>query len=87
MLIVIRKHLQVVSAGIECCLQETEMEGGHLRAEDGIVLSHFLCKGYFINRSRFDSTFLSLSFLCTDRSDQGADTDPCCTEVVYFINL
>ena len=26
MLIVIRKHLQVVSAGIECCLQEAEME-------------------------------------------------------------
>ena len=59
----------------------------HLRAEDGIVLSHFLCKGYFINGSRFDSTFLSLCFLRADRCDQGTDTDSCSTKVIYLVNL
>ena len=87
MFIVVREHLQVVSAGIECCLQETEMERRHLRTEDGIVLSHFLCKGYFINGSRFDSTFLSLCFLRADRCDQGTDTDSCSTKVIYLVNL
>ena len=63
------------------------MEWRHLRAENGVLLTHLLGKGYLLNGSRLDVPFFILCLFCTDSSDQGTDTDPCRTQVVDLIDL
>ena len=63
------------------------MERRHLRAEDGVFLTHLLGKGYFLDGSRLDGSLFILGLFCTDGSDQGTDTDPCRTQVVDLIDF
>jgi len=44
MAVVVVKHFKIVAAGAEGGLQKLEVDGGHLRTEDGIVFPHFLRK-------------------------------------------
>ena len=63
------------------------MDRRHLRAEDGVVLPHFLCKGYLLNGRRHNSPLQILLLLYTDGSDQRTDTDTGRTQVIDFIDL
>ena len=41
--VVVVHDLHMIAAHIEDALQKLEMDRRHLRAEDGVVLPHFLC--------------------------------------------
>ena len=47
MLVIIVQNNEIVAAGVKGRLQNLEMNGRHLRADNCVLLAHFLCKGYF----------------------------------------
>ncbi len=47
MLIVVVQYDEVVTAGIERRLQELKVDRGHLRTDNGVILTHFFGKGTF----------------------------------------
>ena len=87
MLVVVGEDFQVIAGCFKSSLKDSEVEWRHLRAENGVLLTHLLGKGYLLNGSRLDVPFFILCLFCTDSSDQGTDTDPCRTQVVDLIDL
>ena len=87
MAVVIGKYFKVIAAGLKGSGEHIKVDRRHLRTEDRIVLPHLFGKGYFINSGGVDLTLLMLLFPDTDRRDQGTDTDPCCSQVINFIDL
>ena len=63
------------------------MDRGHLRTDDGVVLTHLFGKRYLLNSGRTDVAVFAHLLTDTDRRQQGTDTDTCRTQVVDLIDL
>ena len=85
--VVIVQYDKIVTAGIERRLQDLKVDRGHLRTDDGVVLTHFFGKRYLLNSGRTDGAVLAQLLTDTDRGQQGTDTDTCRAPVVDFIDL
>ena len=87
MLVIVVQYHEIVTAGIERRLQDLKVDRGHLRTDDGIVLTHLFGKRYLLDSGRTDVAVLAHLFADTDCRQQGTDTDTCRTQVVDFIDL
>lgn len=58
MLVVVGEDFQVIAGCFKSSLKDSEVEWRHLRAENGVLLTHLLGKGYLLNGSRIDVPFL-----------------------------
>ena len=63
------------------------MDRGHLRTDDGVVLTHLFGERYLINSGRTDGAVLAQFLTDTDRGQQGTDTDTRRTQIVDLIDL
>ena len=58
MLVVVGEDFQVIAGCFKSSLKDSEVEWRHLRAENGVLLTHLLGKGYLLDGSRLDVPFL-----------------------------
>lgn len=86
-LVIVVQYHEIVTAGIERRLQDLKVDRGHLRTDDGIVLTHLFGKRYLLDSGRTDVAVLAHLFTDTDCRQQGTDTDTGRTQVVDFIDL
>ena len=63
------------------------MDRGHLRTDDGVILSHFLGKLHFFDGRGADGAFLLFLFSDTQGGEQGADSNSGCSQVIDFVNF
>ena len=63
------------------------MDRRHLRAEDGVVFPHFFREDRFLDRGRKNLAYRLFPVMCTEGSEQRADTDSGSAEVVDLIDL
>ena len=87
MLVIIIKHHEIVTAGIESRLQDFEVDGRHLGTDDGIILSHLFGKGHLFDSGGVNGAFFPKLFPDCDGGQKRADTDPGCTQIVDLVDL
>ena len=63
------------------------MNRRHLGAEDGIVFTHFLCKDDFLDGGRLYLSGFFFLLPYTDGGKERADTNPCCSKIIYLVNF
>ena len=85
--VVVWQHFDLVAGSLESGLQQFEMDGRHLRAEDGVGLSHLFCERHFLDGCRTDGAGLFLLLAHADRGQQGAHADAGRAQVVDFVDL
>ena len=90
--VIVGQYLHMEATRIKGRFQKPEMDRGHLRAEDRVLVAHFLCENKALELGGYDLTRLSAGFLelalpYTDGSKQGTHTDPGCSEVIYLIDF
>ena len=62
------------------------MDRRHLRAEKGVIL-HLIGKLHAVDIARNRGRAVACLLSDLDRRDEGADTDPCRTEVADLVDL
>ena len=77
----------MIAAHIEDALQKLEMDRRHLRAEDGVILSHLLREDHAFQSRGTDLPFFLLLFLLPDGGEKGAYADPCRAQVIDLVDL
>ena len=85
--VIVVKDDEMITAGIEGRLQDFKVDGGHLRADDGVFSPHFLGEGHFLDGGGLKRTLFVLFFPNPDGGKQRADTDSRGTQIVYLVDL
>ena len=81
------KDFQIISEAAERSLHHVKMDRRHLRAKDGICITHFLCKHNTVVRTGNDLSGVSSFISYTKGRNQGTDTDARSAQVVYLIDF
>ena len=87
LLVIIGQYLDVVAGSLEGRLQKLKMDRRHLRAENGVILTHLFGKGNLLYSGGVELPFFAPLFSDADGSQKRADPDPCSAQVVDLINL
>ena len=71
------ENLELIAKAPHRGLNQAEMDGRHLRAQDGVILFHLLCEEHAAVRAG-NHRFLKMAhFPYADSGDQGAHADSC----------
>ena len=81
------EYLQTIAHRVKGGLQKPEVNRGHLRAEDGIVLAHLLGKDHPVHTGRNNGTLHLPLFPDADGREQRADADAGRPQVVYLVDF
>ena len=87
MLVVIVQHHEVVSAGAERRLHQIEVNGGHLRADDGVVFPHFFGEQHTLIGTASDGPLFALLLPYLDGGEERTHTDSGSPQIVDLIDL
>ena len=87
MAVVVAHDLHMVATGVENRFKKFEMNGRHLRAENGIFLAHLLGEDHTLQLRGADLPLFLLLFLFPDGGEERTDADSCRSQVAHFVDL